>query len=103
MPHIWTALLLIVALAASAAAEVKALLGARIIDGNGGTATPATLLIEDGRVKALGPPNRVQIPPGATRIVVTGATIVPGLVNAHGHVADTQGLRAGPQFYTEEN
>ena len=25
------------------------------------------------------------------------------MINAHGHVADTQGLRTGEQFYTEEN
>jgi imidazolonepropionase-like amidohydrolase len=40
---------------------------------------------------------------GAQRIDVAGKTIVPGLINSHGHVADTQGLRTGPEFYTEEN
>jgi imidazolonepropionase-like amidohydrolase len=28
---------------------------------------------------------------------------MPGLVNAHGHLADTQGLQTGAQFYTEAN
>jgi imidazolonepropionase-like amidohydrolase len=28
---------------------------------------------------------------------------VPGLINTHGHVGETQGLRSGPEFYTEEN
>ncbi|MGH9662017.1 MAG: amidohydrolase family protein, partial [Bryobacteraceae bacterium] len=27
----------------------------------------------------------------------------PGLVNAHAHVSDVQGLRSGPEFYTDEN
>jgi imidazolonepropionase-like amidohydrolase len=36
-------------------------------------------------------------------IRVEGRTIIPGLVNAHGHVGDTRGLETGPQFYTEES
>jgi imidazolonepropionase-like amidohydrolase len=39
----------------------------------------------------------------AERIDARGKTIVPGFVNAHGHVADTVGLKAAPEFYTREN
>jgi imidazolonepropionase-like amidohydrolase len=28
---------------------------------------------------------------------------MPGLINAHGHVSDVQGLRSAPEFYTPEN
>ena len=28
---------------------------------------------------------------------------MPGLINAHGHVAATQGLRSAPEFYTRDN
>ena len=85
-------------------AQVKVFTGARVFDGTGAPLiSNANLIVENGRVKALGPSDRVQIPPGAQRIDVAGKTIVPGMINSHGHVADTQGLRTGPEFYTEEN
>ncbi len=101
MLRVWLAL----ALSAGAAhAQVKAFTGARIYDGTGASlVTGGTIVVEAGRVKAIGPAGKVQIPAGAQRIDVSGKTIVPGMINAHGHVADTQGLRTGPQFYTEEN
>jgi imidazolonepropionase-like amidohydrolase len=67
--------------------SVRAWIGARIIDGNGGPAIEnATLLIRDGRIEAVG--KRVKIPAGAERIDATGKTIIPGLICAHGHVND---------------
>jgi len=88
----------------SASAEVKAFLGARIVDGTGATPiSSGVLVIEDGRVKSVGPSSRVQIPAEAQRIDVSGKTIVPGLINSHGHVGETQGLRSGSEFYTQEN
>ena len=38
-----------------------------------------------------------------TRVDVKGKTLLPGLVNAHGHVAATTGLRSDPASYTREN
>jgi len=64
-----------------------ALIGARVIDGT--DAAPiddAILLIEDGRIAGIGPAGSVNIPDGATRIDMSGKTIMPGLINAHGHV-----------------
>jgi imidazolonepropionase-like amidohydrolase len=97
---------LLIGLAASLPlyAQVQAITGARLIDGTGTAAIAnATLIVEDGKVKAVGPSNRVQVPAGARRIDVSGRTIVPGMINAHGHVGETQGLRSGDEFYTEEN
>jgi imidazolonepropionase-like amidohydrolase len=86
------------------AAQVLAFTGARIIDGGGAAPiSNGVLIVESGRIKAVGPAGRVTIPPGARRIDATGRTIVPGLINAHGHVGETQGLRSGPELYTEEN
>jgi len=85
-------------------ADVKAFIGARIISGTSAAEIPrATLVIEDGRVKAVGPSDRVQVPAGAQKIDVAGKTIMPGMINSHGHVGETQGLRSGSEFYTEEN
>ena len=66
---------------------VIALTGARLIDGTGRPAlSQATVLIRDGRIEAVGQSGAVSIPPGAMRVDATGKTILPGLINAHGHL-----------------
>jgi len=88
----------------SADAQVKAFTGASVFDGSGSALiSNATLIVEAGRVKAVGPTGKISIPSGAQRIDVAGKFIVPGMINAHGHIADTQGLRTGKEFYTEDN
>lgn len=73
---------------AQAPAGIVALTGARVIDGTGREPIePATLLIGNGRVQAVGPSAAVQIPAGATRIDVSGKTIIPGLIDAHMHLS----------------
>src|ERR1700686_54654 len=64
---------------------LQAWVGARIIDGSGKPAIEnATLLIRNGHIEAVG--KRVKIPAGAERIDAKGKTIIPGLINAHGHL-----------------
>jgi imidazolonepropionase-like amidohydrolase len=71
----------------SATHQLQAWVGARVIDGTGKPAIEkATLLVRDGRIEAVG--KHVKIPAGAQRINATGDTIIPGLINAHGHVND---------------
>src|SRR5581483_8304400 len=73
----------------------KAFVGARVIDGTGKAAMEkATILVRNGRIEAVG--TSVKIPAGAQRIDVAGKTIIPGLINAHGHVSslDQLGLYA---------
>jgi imidazolonepropionase-like amidohydrolase len=71
------------------AGNVVALTGARVIDGTGAAPIDrATIVISGGRIQAVG--ATVAVPAGATRIDMTGKTILPGLINAHGHLnADT--------------
>jgi len=65
--------------------SVQAWVGARIIDGTGKPAIEnATLVIRNGHIEAVG--KRVKIPAGAERIDAAGKTIIPGLINAHGHL-----------------
>jgi imidazolonepropionase-like amidohydrolase len=64
------------------------LTGARIVDGTGRPAIEqGTLVISNGRVQQIGPSASVKVPDGATRVDVAGRTIIPGMINAHGHVA----------------
>jgi imidazolonepropionase-like amidohydrolase len=66
-------------------AHQQAWVGARIIDGSGKPAIEnATLLVRNGRIEAIG--KKVKLPPNVKRVDATGKTIIPGLINAHGHV-----------------
>ena len=84
--------LLVLACAPAAPASqspTKAFTGATLIDGTERTpVTNATILVQDGRVVAAGPARAVTIPAGAERIALDGKTVIPGLINTHGHVTD---------------
>ena len=80
---------------------VKAFVGATLIDGTGGQSIPeATLLIEKDQIIAVGPSSSVAVPATAEVINVKGKTIMPGLINTHGHVGGTTGLQSR---YSKEN
>jgi len=65
-----------------------ALTGARVIDGTGrAPLEQATIVIANGRIDAVGTVAAVKIPAGATRVDMSGKTIMPGIVNAHGHLS----------------
>lgn len=67
-------------------APVIALQGVRVIDGTGSPARDnQTILIRDGRIVAVGTNGEVSIPSGAKVHDLAGATVIPGLVDLHGH------------------
>ena len=75
---------------------------ARLIDGDGRViAERGAIRIEKGRISAVG--AAAEQAKAQTVVDLAGRTILPGLINAHGHVADTLGLQSGPKFYTEAN
>ncbi len=45
-----------------------------------------TVLVENGRITAVGPAGRVTIPANAVRIESAGKYLMPGLAEMHGHV-----------------
>jgi len=72
---------------------VRAFTGARLIDGTGAPpVADATILVRNGRIVDVGPSSSVRVPGGSARIALAGKTVIPGLINAHGHVGDTEGL-----------
>ena len=95
-------LLLVLAVAANAHAQTTAFVGGRIIDGTGRTIDNGVVVVNGGKITAVGSAS-TPVPAGATRVDLKGKTILPGLVNAHGHVAATTGLRSDPASYTREN
>src|SRR5690606_50503 len=69
--------------------ELTAFVGARIIDGTDAAAIEnGVLLVRAGRIEALGEPDVINIPVDATEVSLQGKTLMPGMVNAHGHAGD---------------
>src|SRR3954462_1854582 len=69
----------------------QAWVGARIVDGSGRPALEnATLFIHKGRIEAVG--AKVKLPRDVQKIDASGKTIIPGLINAHGHINDLSQL-----------
>ena len=62
-----------------------------------GAGTARAMLVRDGRIAAVGDPGEVRAAagPGAAVARLDGATVVPGLIDAHCHVADVGYLAAG--------
>jgi imidazolonepropionase-like amidohydrolase len=95
-------LIAVLALAVNAQAQSTAFVGGRVIDGTGRVIDNGVVVTNGGKITAVGPAS-TPVPAGATRVDLKGKTILPGLVNAHGHVAATTGLRSDPASYTRDN
>ena len=64
--------------------------GARLITGDGGAPIEdSAFLIEADRITAVGKKGQIQLPQGATRVDLTGKTVMPALVDAHSHLGYT--------------
>jgi imidazolonepropionase-like amidohydrolase len=67
-------------------AETMALVGGTLIDGTGRAAlNDSVIVIDKGRIVAVGPRSSVKIPKQATVVDVRGKTILPGLWDMHAH------------------
>jgi imidazolonepropionase-like amidohydrolase len=81
--------------AASATAQVTVLTHATVIDGAGAAPQKdVTIVMENGRIRDMGPSSKVPVPAGAAVVDLTGKFVVPGIINAHGHV----GAKTEPQL-----
>ncbi|MBN7796868.1 PD40 domain-containing protein [Parahaliea mediterranea] len=64
-----------------------ALVGGRVITMRGEEVIErGTVVVEGNRIVAVGPEGEVDIPADARRIDVGGKTVMPGLVDMHGHI-----------------
>ena len=65
--------------------------GARLIDGSGGAVIEnAAFVVEGGRFTQVGRSDAVKIPAGATRVDLTGKTVMPAIIDAHVHLRTTR-------------
>ncbi len=51
-----------------------------------------TVVVEDGRIAAIGKSDRVSVPPNSRRIEAPGSFLLPGLFEMHVHVRDRKAL-----------
>lgn len=98
--------ILLACMACKAPREKESLLiavtGATIIDPAHNEVIPnGVLLAHNGRIVAVGMADSITIPAGAKVIDARSKFIVPGLINAHGHVGDVKGIESG--HYSKEN
>jgi hypothetical protein len=79
--------------------------GARLIVGDGAVVDNSAFLIENGKFTKIGRKGSLQLPAGASRVDLTGKTVMPALIDAHTHygwqVVNTG--RTGADTYTAEN
>lgn len=61
---------------------------ATLVDGTGAPAYVGDLLIEGGRIVALGAPGSIEAPPDAERRDLTGLVLAPGFIDIHNHSTD---------------
>ncbi|WP_104191848.1 amidohydrolase [Cryobacterium sp. Y82] len=63
---------------------LTAIINARVVPVLGDTIPNGTVLIENGRIRAIG--ADLSVPPGAQIIDASGKWVLPGFIEAHGHV-----------------
>lgn len=83
--------------------DLKAIIGAVLINGTGGPPiSDSVVVVSGGRIRSAGTRADVPIPQAAEKIDGSGKFLVPGLIDVHAH----PGTRGGPQWvaadYTRE-
>lgn len=108
MKRFLIALLAIAALAAVGAAREQArpasspdtlvLTNFTLIDGNGGAPRQrAALVAQDGRITYVGPAGQLKTPAGAVAQDLSGKFVMPGMIDLHVHVAESDGAVQDPK------
>jgi imidazolonepropionase-like amidohydrolase len=81
-------LTVVASLSAQQATRTTAIRAGRLVDPDSGTASSnQVILVQNGRITAVGP--NVTIPQGAEVIDLSSLAVLPGLVDAHNHLALT--------------
>jgi imidazolonepropionase-like amidohydrolase len=72
--------------------------GFTLIDGNGGAPlADAALVLQDGRITWVGPVADLKAPPGAAVQDLAGKYVMPGIIDLHTHIAESDGITQDPK------
>jgi imidazolonepropionase-like amidohydrolase len=88
---------LLLGVVAAAQDTPHAFVGARIEPVDAPPIARGTLLVQNGRIVAVGAADAVAVPAGAVTVDVSGKTLIPGLVCSHSHIGSVAGAdSSGP-------
>src|SRR5215510_12213968 len=98
------ALFAVLLLANSLYAEVRVLKNFTLIDGTGrAPAAQSAMILDNGRISWIGPAAQLKSPAGAEVVDLTGKFVMPGIINLHGHIGNTEDLTQDAKFYTRKS
>ncbi len=76
---------------------------ARFIPGDGSQPiTNGAMLVENGTITKIGPKGSVDVPRDAVRVDLGGKTVMPALINTHGHPGFQRGLTYRADNFTRD-
>jgi imidazolonepropionase-like amidohydrolase len=104
MKLVASALVALALLGAQPASRATVYEGARLIDGNGGSAIEnAAFVVADGKFTQIGHKGELQPPADAAHVDLSGKTVMPALVDAHVHLGYRKGTTFTADNFTREN
>lgn len=96
-PVIFLALLAAIPLFALQNSQITVILGPTLIDGTGRPALKnAAIVIENGKIRDIGPRGNVRIPANAKTIDARDKWVIPGLIDAHVHFFQSADIYTRP-------
>ena len=100
-----TAALLLATISNGQAGEpLTAYINAHIWDGTGDALhEDAALIVRGDTVDAVHSMSELELPKGSRVVDLEGQYLIPGLINAHGHVGTARGLETGAAIYSRDN
>jgi imidazolonepropionase-like amidohydrolase len=85
------------------AQHVTVLKNVNVLDGTGAAAEPhRTVVIEGDRIRSIAP-EQTDTPSGAKAVDMQGRTIMPLIIDTHGHLGMVKGTSSGVANQTEDN
>jgi len=103
-PRILRTVATLALLSAALQGEVKVLKNFTLIDGSGRPPLKdAALIVDNGRIQWVGPATQLKTPASAETIDLKGKYVMPGIINMHGHIGNTVGLKQDAGFFTRES